>query len=315
MPIRIDNNLPARSILEQERIFVMDETRATTQDIRPIKIVILNLMPNKVVTETQILRALSNTPLQVMIDLIHTATHVSVHTASEHLTKFYETFDQVKDNYYDGMIITGAPVELLDYEDVDYWPELCEIMEWSKTHVYSTLHICWGAMAGLYYHYNIPKYTLPKKCFGIFEHKMTYNSPVKLFRGFDDVFYVPHSRHTELHREDIIKEKRLRILSESEESGIYCVSDLKGRQIFITGHSEYDVNTLDSEYKRDLGQGLPIDKPVNYYTDDDPSKPALLRWRSSATLLFTNWLNYYVYQETPFDIKAIAGLDKEDKNG
>ncbi|MCR5060303.1 MAG: homoserine O-succinyltransferase [Saccharofermentans sp.] len=309
MPIRIANNLPARATLEQERIFVMEETRALTQDIRPIKIVILNLMPNKVVTETQILRALSNSPIQIDIDLIHTASHVSAHTTAEHLTKFYETFDQIKENFYDGMIITGAPVELLEFEDVDYWPELCEIMEWSKTHVYSTLHICWGAMAGLYYHYGVPKYKLPKKCFGIFEHKMTYSKPVKLFRGFDDVFYVPHSRHTELHREDIEKVKNLRILSESEESGVYCVSDLKGRQIFITGHSEYDVNTLDSEYKRDKGLGLPIDIPVNYYPDDDPTKPALLRWRSSATLLFTNWLNYYVYQETPFDIHLIAGMD------
>ena len=309
MPIRIANNLPARVTLEQERIFVMEETRALTQDIRPIKIVILNLMPNKVVTETQILRALSNSPIQVDIDLIHTASHVSAHTTAEHLTKFYETFDQIKENFYDGMIITGAPVELLEFEDVDYWPELCEIMEWSKTHVYSTLHICWGAMAGLYYHYGVPKYKLPKKCFGIFEHKMTYSKPVKLFRGFDDVFYVPHSRHTELHREDIEKVKNLRILSESEESGVYCVSDLKGRQIFITGHSEYDVNTLDSEYKRDKGLGLPIDIPVNYYPDDDPTKPALLRWRSSATLLFTNWLNYYVYQETPFDIHLIAGMN------
>ena len=313
MPIRIANNLPARATLEQERIFVMEETRALTQDIRPIKIVILNLMPNKVVTETQILRALSNSPIQVDIDLIHTASHVSAHTTAEHLTKFYETFDQIKENFYDGMIITGAPVELLEFEDVDYWPELCEIMEWSKTHVYSTLHICWGAMAGLYYHYGVPKYKLPKKCFGIFEHKMTYSKPVKLFRGFDDVFYVPHSRHTELHREDIEKVKNLRILSESEESGVYCVSDLKGRQIFITGHSEYDVNTLDSEYKRDKGLGLPIDIPVNYYPDDDPTKPALLRWRSSATLLFTNWLNYYVYQETPFDIHLIAGMDHGEK--
>ena len=270
-------------------------------------------MPNKVVTETQILRALSNSPIQVDIDLIHTASHVSAHTTAEHLTKFYETFDQIKENFYDGMIITGAPVELLEFEDVDYWPELCEIMEWSKTHVYSTLHICWGAMAGLYYHYGVPKYKLPKKCFGIFEHKMTYSKPVKLFRGFDDVFYVPHSRHTELHREDIEKVKNLRILSESEESGVYCVSDLKGRQIFITGHSEYDVNTLDSEYKRDKGLGLPIDIPVNYYPDDDPTKPALLRWRSSATLLFTNWLNYYVYQETPFDIHLIAGMDHGEK--
>ena len=312
MPIRIANNLPARHILEQERIFVMEEERALSQDIRPIRIVILNLMPNKIVTETQILRSLSNSPIQVDIDLMCTASYVPSHTSEEHLTKFYETFDKIKEHYYDGMIITGAPVEHLKFEDVDYWEELCEIMEWSKTHVYSTLHICWGAMAGLYYHYGIPKYDLPEKAFGIFEHSMTYTKPVKLFRGFDDVFYVPHSRHTEIKREDIEGNPRLRILSESEECGIYAVSDLHGRQIFITGHSEYDKETLDLEYKRDMAKGLPIKIPRHYYPDDDPTKEPVLRWRSSATLLFTNWLNYYVYQETPFDINLIKSIRNED---
>ena len=312
MPIRIANNLPARHILEQERIFVMEEERALSQDIRPIRIVILNLMPNKIVTETQILRSLSNSPIQVDIDLMCTASYVPSHTSEEHLTKFYETFDKIKEHYYDGMIITGAPVEHLKFEDVDYWEELCEIMEWSKTHVYSTLHICWGAMAGLYYHYGVPKYDLPEKAFGIFEHSMTYTKPVKLFRGFDDVFYVPHSRHTEIKREDIEGNPRLRILSESEECGIYAVSDLHGRQIFITGHSEYDKETLDLEYKRDKAKGLPIKIPRHYYPDDDPTKEPVLKWRSSATLLFTNWLNYYVYQETPFDINLIKEINAEN---
>ncbi len=306
MPIRIANNLPARKVLEKERIFVMEETRALTQDIRPIRIAILNLMPNKIATETQLLRALSNSPIQVDIDLVRVASHISQHTSEEHLLKYYETFEAVKDRFYDGLIITGAPVEQMPFEEVDYWPELCEVMEWSKTHVYSTMHICWGAMAGLYYHYGIPKYDLPEKMFGIFEHSMVYSKPVKLFRGFDDVFYVPHSRHTELHREDVSSCEQLRILSESEESGLYAISDRHGRQFFITGHSEYDVNTLDDEYKRDLDKGLPIKMPVNYYRDDDPSKGPVLRWRSSATLLFTNWLNYYVYQETPFDLSLVG---------
>ena len=312
MPIRIANNLPARHILEQERIFVMEEERALSQDIRPIRIVILNLMPNKLVTETQILRSLSNSPIQVDIDLMCTASYVPSHTSEEHLTKFYETFDKIKEHYYDGMIITGAPVEHLKFEDVDYWEELCEIMEWSKTHVYSTLHLCWGAMAGLYYHYGVPKYDLPEKAFGIFEHSMTYAKPVKLFRGFDDVFYVPHSRLAEIKREDIEGNPRLRILSESEECGIYAVSDLHGRQIFITGHSEYDKETLDLEYKRDMAKGLPIKIPKHYYPGDDPSKEPVLRWRSSATLLYTNWLNYYVYQETPFDINLIKEINAEN---
>ncbi|MBR3464356.1 MAG: homoserine O-succinyltransferase [Clostridiales bacterium] len=312
MPIRISDNLPARHTLEQERIFVMEENRALSQDIRALKLVILNLMPDKITTETQLLRALSNTPIQIDIELLCMASHQSTHTSAAHLTKYYETFDKIKDQYFDGMIITGAPVEKLPFEKVDYWEELCQIMEWSKTHVYSTLHLCWGAFAGLYYHYGVPKYVLKKKVFGVFEHSMTYSRPVKLFRGFDDVFYVPHSRYTEIRREDIVKHKDLRILSESEECGIYAVSDLHGRQIFITGHSEYDRDTLDREYKRDHGAGINTALPVNYYTDDDPAKGPLLRWRSSATLMYTNWLNYYVYQETPFDIGLISSIKNED---
>ena len=312
MPIRISDNLPARHVLESEGIFVMEENRALSQDIRPIRIVILNLMPDKETTETQILRALSNTPIQIDIDLLRISTHESKHTSKEHLFKFYETFDEIKDRVYDGMIITGAPVEQMPYEEVDYWDELVSIMEWSKTHVYSTMHICWGAMAGLYYHYGVPKYDLPEKCFGVFEHSMTWSKPVKLFRGFNDVFFVPHSRHTELRREDIVKIYDLRILSESPESGVYAVSDRKGRQFFVTGHSEYDRFTLDSEYKRDVGLGRPIKIPVNYYPDDDPSKTPVMLWRSSATLLFTNWLNYYVYQETPFDL-SLLNVEKKTK--
>ena len=312
MPIRISDNLPARQTLEQERIFVMEENRALSQDIRALKLVILNLMPDKITTETQLLRALSNTPIQIDIELLCMASHQSTHTSAAHLTKYYETFDKIKGQYFDGMIITGAPVEKLPFEKVDYWEELCQIMEWSKTHVYSTLHLCWGAFAGLYYHYGVPKYVLKKKVFGVFEHSMTYSRPVKLFRGFDDIFYVPHSRYTEIRREDIVKHKDLRILSESDECGIYAVSDLHGRQIFITGHSEYDRDTLDREYKRDHGAGINTALPVNYYTDDDPAKGPLLRWRSSATLMYTNWLNYYVYQETPFDIGLISSIKNED---
>ncbi len=312
MPIRIPDNLPARHVLEGEGIFVMEENRALSQDIRPIRIVILNLMPDKETTETQILRALSNTPIQIDIDLLRISTHESKHTSKEHLFKFYETFDDIKDRHYDGMIITGAPVEQMPYEEVDYWDELCQIMEWSKTHVYSTMHICWGAMAGLYYHYGIPKYDLPEKCFGVFEHSMTWSKPVKLFRGFNDVFFVPHSRHTELRRDDIAKIYDLRILSESPESGVYAVSDRKGRQFFITGHSEYDRFTLDGEYKRDVSLNRPIKIPKNYYPDDDPSKEPVMLWRASATLLFTNWLNYYVYQETPFDL-SLLNVEKKTK--
>ena len=300
MPIRIADNLPARHILEGEGIFVMEENRALSQDIRPLHIVILNLMPNKETTETQILRALSNTPIQIDIDLLRISTHESKHTS------------EIRDRHYDGMIITGAPVEQMPYEEVDYWDELCMIMEWSKTHVYSTMHICWGAMAGLYYHYGIPKYDLPEKCFGVFAHSMTWSKPVKLFRGFNDVFFVPHSRHTEIRREDVMKIDSLRVLSESPESGLYAVSDKKGRMFFITGHSEYDRYTLDSEYKRDVSLGRPIKIPVNYYPDDDPSKEPVMLWRASATLLFTNWLNYYVYQETPFDL-SLLNVEKKNK--
>ena len=311
MPIRIADNLPARHVLESEGIFVMEENRALSQDIRPLHIVILNLMPDKETTETQLLRTLSNTPIQIDIDLLRISTHESKHTSKEHLIKYYETFDEIKDRYYDGFIITGAPVEQMPFEEVDYWDELVMIMEWSKTHVYSTMHICWGAMAGLYYHYGIPKYDLPEKCFGVFEHSMTYSKPVKLFRGFNDVFFVPHSRHTEIRRDDIAKIDALRILSESPESGVYAVSDRKGRQFFITGHSEYDRYTLDNEYKRDVKLGRPIKLPLNYYRDNNPENEPVMLWRASATLLFTNWLNYYVYQETPFDLSL---LNEEKKN-
>lgn len=311
MPIRIQNNLPATEILEKENIFVMPEDRAFRQDIRPLRILILNLMPNKIVTETQLLRVLSNTPLQVDIDLIYTASYMPKNTANEHLTKFYETFSDIKDRYYDGMIITGAPVENMEFEEVSYWTELAAIMDWSSSHVYSTLHICWGAQAGLYYHYGIPKYPLQKKAFGIFPHSMTYTKPVKLFRGFDDMFQIPHSRHTEIRRDDISSCPKLRILSESDETGVYAVSDLTGRRIFLTGHSEYDRHTLRDEYIRDRDKGLPIDVPKNYFPDDDPNQEPVLSWRSSATLLFTNWLNYYVYQETPFDLTTMKNAREE----
>lgn len=305
MPIKIPDHLPAANILEQENVFVMYEDRAYSQDIRPLRILLLNLMPNKITTETQLLRLLSNSPLQVEVDLIYTATYNPRHTSTDHLTKFYETFDQIKDRRYDGMIITGAPVELMPFEQVDYWEELCAIMEWSKAHVYSTLHICWGAQAGLYYHYGVPKYTLPAKIFGVYSHSNSWTRPVKLFRGFDDIFYVPHSRYTEVRRSDLENISDLRILSESEYSGVYAVSDLAGRQFFITGHSEYDPLTLKFEYERDREKGLAINVPENYFPDNDPEKSPVVRWRSSAYLLFANWLNYYVYQETPFDLTEI----------
>ncbi len=302
MPIKIPNNLPATSILENENIFVIHENRAYTQDIRPLKILILNLMPTKIITETQLLRLLGNSPLQVEVDFIYTATYAPTNTSQEHLIKFYETFEDVKDRNYDGMIITGAPVEQLPYEEVAYWDELCQIMEWSKHHVYSTFHICWAAQAGLYYHYDIPKYSLPEKVFGVFPHQKNLTQQVKLFRGFDDVFHVPHSRHTEVRREDIEKNPKLRILSESDMSGVYAVADLTGRHFFITGHSEYDPLSLKAEYDRDFAQGLPVTIPYNYYPNDDPEEMPLVLWRSAANLLFSNWLNYYVYQETPFDL-------------
>ncbi|MDR3349596.1 MAG: homoserine O-succinyltransferase [Acidaminococcales bacterium] len=308
MPINIPNDLPAASILEKENIFIMSENRAQTQDIRPLKILLLNLMPAKAVTETQFLRLLSNSPLQVTVDFIYTESYEPSNTSQEHLIKFYETFGSVRERLYDGMIITGAPVEKLEFEEVAYWRELCAIMEWSKTHVYSTLHVCWGAQAGLYYHYGIPKYILPQKMFGVFEHSSNYTANDKLFRGFDDVFYVPHSRHTEVRKADIEKTGALRILSESPASGVYAISDVEGRQFFITGHSEYDPLTLKAEYERDVAMNLKVDIPDNYYPGNDPAQPPVVRWRSSAHLLFSNWLNYYVYQETPFDL---ARLDKK----
>jgi len=304
MPIKIQDDLPAVETLENENIFVMKESRATHQDIRSLKILILNLMPTKIKTETQILRLIGNSPLQVDIDLMHPATHNSKNTSEEHLIKFYNTFEEIKDNNYDGMIITGAPVETLDFEEVDYWDELKKIMDWSLHHVFSTLHICWGSQAGLYHHYGIPKYPLDSKMFGVFPHYKTKRH-VKLMRGFDDLFYVPHSRHTEIRKEDIEKVEELEILSESEESGIYLLANKNGRQVFATGHSEYDRESLEDEYLRDINKGMKMDPPKNYYRDDDPEKDIIMRWRSHANLLFVNWLNYYVYQETPFDLSQL----------
>ena len=282
----------------------MTETRAISQDIRPLHILMLNLMPQKIATETQIARLIGNTPLQVELELLQTASHRSRHTSAKHMLAFYKTFDEVKDRKFDGMIITGAPVEQQAFEDVDYWDELCEIMEWSKTHVTSTLHICWGAQAGLYYHYGIPKIPLERKLFGVFSHRVVHKSSM-LFRGFDDTFLVPHSRHTTVRTEDVYACDRLKVLACSEEAGLYVCATEKGRQIFVTGHSEYDADTLANEYFRDLKAGLPIDIPKNYFPDDDPSKAPVVRWRSCANLLYSNWLNYFVYQTTPYDIEAI----------
>lgn len=304
MPIKIPNELPATKVLNQENIFVITETRALTQDIRPLKILLLNLMPTKIVTETQLSRLLGNTPLQVELEFLQTATHKATHTSQTHMTNFYKVFDDIKDNKYDGMIITGAPVENMEFEEVSYWDELCTIMEWSKTHVTSTFHICWGAQAGLYYHYGIKKYPLDKKLFGVFPHKVERKSSM-LFRGFDDTFMVPHSRHTTVKREDIEKVKELKILSTSKEAGIYALATNKGRQVFITGHSEYDAETLQLEYLRDKNAGLPIDIPKNYFPGDDDTKKPLVTWRSHANLLYSNWLNYFVYQTTPYDITKI----------
>lgn len=305
MPIRVPDKLPATNQLRSENIFVMSETQAMHQDIRPLKIAIVNLMPTKITTETQLLRLLSNSPLQLEIDFVRMKSHESKNTPHEHLITFYKDFENIKNSKYDGMIITGAPVENLEFEDVDYWNELTEIMDWSKTHVTSTLHICWAAFAGLYYHYGVPKYPIPKKCFGVFKHHVNRKT-AKLVRGFDNEFFAPHSRHTSVNSEDIDKVDELEILAESEEAGVYIVFTKGGRRIFVTGHSEYDAATLHDEYMRDLSKGLDIEVPKNYYPDDDPSKPPVVRWRSHANLLFSNWLNYFVYQITPYDLNSIT---------
>ncbi len=304
MPIKIPNDLPAVQTLLDENIFVMTETRAITQDIRPLRILLLNLMPKKIETETQLSRMLGNTPLQIELTLIRVSSHVSQNTALDHLLAFYKTFDEVKDQRFDGLIITGAPVELMPFEEVDYWEELCEIMDWSRTHVHSTLHICWGAQAGLYHHFGIDKRVLPEKLFGVFPHTADYRQSI-LLRGFDDVFYVPHSRHTTIDRADVEAVPELRVLASSEQAGVHIVSYKEGRQFFVMGHAEYDPLTLDAEYRRDVAAGLPIQPPANYYPDDDPTKPPLVTWRAHGSLLYTNWLNYFVYQTTPYDLKAL----------
>lgn len=300
MPIKIPNDLPATATLESENIFVMDDSRATTQDIRPLEILILNLMPTKIDTETQFARLLGNTPLQVHLNFLQTETHRATHVSAQHLFEFYSTFSEIKGRYYDGMIITGAPVEHLKFEEVAYWDELCQIMDWSKSHVHSTLHICWGAQAGLYHHYGIQKHQLPKKLFGVFPHHVDHKNAI-LLRGFDDVFMAPHSRHTTVLREDVEKVPELKIAASSEEAGLYAIFTDGGHQVFIMGHAEYDPNTLKNEYERDKAQGLPIEVPKNYFPDDDDTKPPRVSWRGHANLLFSNWLNYFVYQTTPYD--------------
>ena len=305
MPIQIPNDLPAAGVLQNENIFVMKQTRAETQHIRPLEIVLLNLMPTKIITETQLSRMLGNTPLQVHLELMMLSTHKAKNTPEEHLLAFYKTFDELKDRKFDGMVITGAPVENMPFEQVNYWKELTEIMEWSKDHVHSTFHICWGAQAGLYYHYGIQKYPLPEKMFGVFKHKADYKHAI-LLRGFDDEFWAPHSRHTTIRREDIEAIPGLKILASSEEAGVYIVMNKEGRQIFVTGHSEYDPDTLEREYLRDKYQGLPIQVPKNYYPNDDDSLAPIVRWRGHGNLLYSNWLNYFVYQTTPYDIMAVG---------
>ncbi len=305
MPIQIPNDLPAAGILQNENIFVMKQTRAETQQIRPLEIVLLNLMPTKIVTETQLSRVLGNTPLQVHLELMMMSTHKSKNTPEEHLLSFYKTFDELKHRKFDGMVITGAPVEHMDFEDVNYWQELCQIMEWSKDHVHSTFHICWAAQAGLYYHYGIQKKQLPEKLFGVFPHKADYKRAI-LLRGFDDEFWVPHSRHTTVDRADIEQVPGLKILASSEKCGVYIVMNKEGRQIFVTGHSEYDPDTLEKEYRRDKDKGLPISVPENYYPNDDDTQAPLVRWRGHGNLLYSNWLNYFVYQTTPYDIMSVG---------
>ncbi len=301
MPIKIADGLPAQEILENEHIFVMTEKRALHQDIRPLRIGLLNLMPTKIVTETQILRSLSNTPLQIEVELIGMSSHTGKNTPAEHLLEFYKTFDDIRNTNFDGFIITGAPVEQLPFEEVDYWEELCEIMSWTSTHVHSTLHICWGAQAALYYHYGVPKHPLPEKMSGVFSHKLL-TPKSRLFHGFDGEFYAPHSRHTETRAEDILKVPELKLMAVSEEAGVYAVCNESGSRFFITGHSEYDADTLDAEYRRDLARGLNPEVPRHYYPDDNPDNKPILNWRAHSTLLYTNWLNYFVYQTTPFDI-------------
>lgn len=304
MPIRIDNELPAKQSLEIENIFVMSNTRADTQDIRPLKIIILNLMPTKLETETQLLRLLSNSPLQVDVEFLQVTTHEAKNVSKSHMDKFYKTYDEVKSNKYDGMIITGAPVEQMEFEEVDYWNELCKIMEWSKTNVYSTFHICWGAQAGLYYHYGIKKYKTSKKIFGIFPHK-SLDETHPLMRGLDDIYYVPHSRHTEIKTQDIAQVKDLQILSYSDMAGIHIVSDMECRKFFITGHSEYDRETLAKEYFRDKEKGLDIEIPYNYFPNDDTNATPRMEWKGTANIIFNNWLNYFVYQKTPYDLSTL----------
>ena len=299
MPVKIPDNLPAAEILQQENIFVMTHHRAETQDIRPLRIGIFNLMPTKITTETQLLRLIGNSPLQAEVVFLHMGTHVSKTTAEEHLLEFYSTFNDVKNKKFDGLIVTGAPVELLEFEQVDYWDELVQVMDWARENVTSTMYICWGAQAALNHFYGVPKYQLDRKCFGVFAHKVL-NKKSKLMRGFDDIFYVPHSRHTTCLREDIQKVEELEILAESEESGVYVMTEGGGRTLFVTGHSEYDGETLKNEYLRDKAKGLDIHIPLNYFRDDDPENEIEIRWRAHSSLLFSNWLNYYLYQETPY---------------
>jgi homoserine O-succinyltransferase len=305
MPLNLPDQLPAIELLKQENIFVIDHSRAATQDIRPLKITVLNLMPLKISTETDLVRLLSNTPLQIEISFMKIKNHTSKNTSLEHMKTFYKDFDDMRMEKYDGMIITGAPVEQMEFEEVNYWDEMTKIFDWARTHVTSTLYICWAAQAGMYHYYGIPKYSLKKKISGIFKHYITQDPPPPIFRGFDDIFFVPHSRHTEIHKEDILKVPELTLLSESEESGVYMTMARKGREIFVTGHSEYSPFTLDTEYRRDTKKGLNVNIPENYYIDNDPDKKPLIRWRGHANLLFANWLNYYVYQETPYNIQNI----------
>lgn len=304
MPLNLPDKLPAIEILKGENIFVIDSSRANQQDIRPLRMVVLNLMPLKITTETDLVRLLSNTPLQLEISFMKIKSHTSKNTPIEHMQTFYNDFDEIRHQKFDGMIITGAPVELMDYEEVSYWKEITEIFDWARTHVTSTFYICWAAQAGLYHHYGIPKYPLEKKKFGVYEH-LALDPLHPIFRGFDDVFYVPHSRHTEVRKEDILNVPQLKLLSESEGAGVYMVEGREGREFFVTGHSEYSPFTLDVEYRRDKEKGLPIELPQNYYRDNDPTKEPLVRWRGHANLLFSNWLNYFVYQETPYNIEDI----------